>query len=188
MQFKLKSTPPTNSMKTIDVKISDMHPAIYNPRKISKFEMNHLISSLIKFKVVEPIVLNSNPDRYNNVIGGHQRIKAGLQIGWTTLPSTYINLNEQDERELNIRLNKNTGSFDFEILTDEFEIPQLIDYGFSTDELITLSEKHMPAETIINDFKKLTFKLTEDQYDAVKNYLKNIDKDLSFALISALGI
>ncbi len=46
-----------------------------------------------------------------------------------------LNLNKEQERELNIRLNKNTGEFDMDILANEFDIDNLIDWGFKHIDL-----------------------------------------------------
>jgi hypothetical protein len=44
-------------------------------------------------------------------------------------------LTEQEFKEYNIRANKNTGEFDFDILSSSFEYEDLQDWGFSDDEL-----------------------------------------------------
>jgi len=44
-------------------------------------------------------------------------------------------LTEQEFKEYNIRANKNTGEFDFDILSSAFEYGDLQDWGFSDDEL-----------------------------------------------------
>lgn len=50
-------------------RISELKPATYNPRKISKKQKEDLNDSLNKFDVVDPIVINAN----GTIIGGHQR-------------------------------------------------------------------------------------------------------------------
>ena len=42
---------------------------------------------------------------------------------------------KEQERELNVRLNKNTGEFDFDILSTEFDIDELVDWGFKHIDL-----------------------------------------------------
>jgi len=44
-------------------------------------------------------------------------------------------LSEKEVEELNIRLNKNTGSWDFDVLANEFELPDLVEWGFEPFEL-----------------------------------------------------
>ena len=58
------------------------------------------------------------------------RTRVWRDLGNKEVPVFYLDLTLENERELNIRLNKNTGEFDFEILIDEFEIKDLVDWGF----------------------------------------------------------
>ena len=46
-----------------------------------------------------------------------------------------LDLSKEEERELNIRLNKNTGDFDMDILANEFDIEELTDWGFKHIDL-----------------------------------------------------
>lgn len=122
-------------MEIVNKKISELKAAEYNPRKISVEQLKHLKKSLEKFDCIEPAVININSDRKNTIIGGHQRIKAAKSLGWKEFPCIEVNFSLEQEREANIRLNKNTGEFDFELLESEFEFDDLIEYGFSEEEL-----------------------------------------------------
>ena len=51
------------------------------------------------------------------------------------MPTVSVNLSEEDERELNVRLNKSGGEFDMDILANEFDIVDLKEWGFSDIEL-----------------------------------------------------
>ena len=121
-------------MKIVDKKISSLKASEYNPRKISTEQMGHLKKSLQYFLAVEPIVVNMHPDRKNIIIGGHQRIKAAKALGWKEFPCVEVNLAIEQEKELNIRLNKNTGDFDFELLEQNFDVSDLVDWGFDEDD------------------------------------------------------
>jgi hypothetical protein len=50
-------------------------------------------------------------------------------------------LSQKDINELNIRLNKNTGEFDFDILANEFEIDDLLNWGFEPEEMIGFADE-----------------------------------------------
>ena len=56
-------------------------------------------------------------------------------MGIDAVPCHFINLTRDKERELNIRLNKNTGEWDWDILAGAFDVDELIEWGFSEDEL-----------------------------------------------------
>ncbi len=51
------------------------------------------------------------------------------------IPCVVLDINKEEEKELNIRLNKNTGSFDIDILANQFEIVDLLKWGFKDVEL-----------------------------------------------------
>ena len=62
-------------------------------------------------------------------------MKVARELGIDPVPTVEVNLTLEQERELNVRLNKNTGSFDWDILANEFEVEDLVDWGFTEDEL-----------------------------------------------------
>ncbi len=117
-------------MKVVKRKISELIPAEYNPRKLSPKQENDLKNSLLEFGLVDPIIVNVNADRKNVIIGGHQRLKVWQKLGNKEIDCVEVDLSLEKERELNVRLNKNTGEFDFDILLSEFEFDDLIDWGF----------------------------------------------------------
>ena len=121
-------------MKTTLIKINSLNPAEYNPRQISKKQYDDLKTSIEKFGCVDPIIINTNPERLNIVIGGHQRLRILKDLGAEKVPTVNVNLSEEDERELNVRLNKNGGQWDMDMLANEFEMADLKDWGFQDIE------------------------------------------------------
>jgi len=117
------------------VPVSELKPAPYNPRKWSKEQTADLKESIKRYGLVDPLLVNSAPDRKGIVIGGHFRLAVIKELGIKEVPVVYINIpNIEKEKELNIRLNKNTGSFDWDLLAD-FDETFLKDIGFSSEEL-----------------------------------------------------
>lgn len=116
------------------VKISELKPAAYNPRKISDKAFADLIESLRRYGLADPLIINGSPARKNVIIGGHQRYRAAKQLGFETVPVVYLDLNETRERELNLRLNRNVGEFDLELLKS-FDVDLLLDVGFDDTDL-----------------------------------------------------
>ncbi len=112
-----------------------LKPAAYNPRKWDSSAITQLKESITRFGLVDPIIANSAPKRKNVVIGGHFRLKIAKELGYTEVPVVYLNIPDvEKERELNLRLNKNTGAWDFEKLKD-FDLTMLADVGFDSEEL-----------------------------------------------------
>jgi len=123
------------SIQTIEVPINDLIPAKYNPRSWSEKASKDLKESIKKFGFTIPILVNSAPNRKNIVIGGNFRLKTAKELGMKTVPVVYINiLDLKKEQELNIRLNKNAGEFDWNLLT-QFDEEFLSMAGFSSEEL-----------------------------------------------------
>ncbi len=117
------------------ISISVLNAAKYNPRKHSKEQMEQLKESIKRFGLVDPIIVNRAKERQNIIIGGHFRMMAALELGITTVPVVYVDIPELDrEKELNLRLNKNQGEFDFELLRD-FDKTLLEYTGFSKIEM-----------------------------------------------------
>ena len=114
--------------------VKDLKPVDWNPRKISDEQLTQLKQSIEKFNLVEIPAINTN----GNIISGHQRIKALILLGRgneeidVRLPDKELSLEE--EQELNIRANKNTGEFDFDLLAN-FDDSLLKEIGFSSMEL-----------------------------------------------------
>tara|TARA_R110000803_G_scaffold4352_1_gene14784 strand:+ start:665 stop:1261 length:597 start_codon:yes stop_codon:yes gene_type:complete len=125
-------------MEITNVDIFQINPADYNPRNLTDEQKDGIKQSLTEFGFVNPLVVNSNPDRKDTLIGGHQRLKVAIEMGYTEVPVVYVNLTEQQERELNIRLNRNTGEWDLDSLAEHFTKGNLGDWGFDDEELSVL--------------------------------------------------
>lgn len=112
-------------------KVSQLREWDKNPRKLTDKGITKLKESLEKFGVAEPIVINQD----NVICGGHGRLKALKQLGVKEVPVYVAELTDKEFEELNIRLNKNiAGEWDFDILANEFEQQELLDWGFEEEE------------------------------------------------------
>ena len=122
-------------MKIKERKIKDLIRAEYNPRELTKEQENQLKDSLQRFGMVDPVIVNVHEDRKDIIIGGHQRTKVWELLGNDKIPTVELELTLEQEKELNVRLNKNTGQFDMEMLSEHFNTDELIEWGFSDGEL-----------------------------------------------------
>lgn len=107
-------------------KLSDLKPAPYNPRTSNKKQEKNLKESLSKFGLVEPIIFNK---RTGYIVGGHFRVRELKKLGYESIECVIVDLSEDEEKELNIRLNANTGAWDFDLLANEWNIDELVDWG-----------------------------------------------------------
>ena len=114
-------------------KYKDLQVYYKNPRRISKREAEHLHKSIATFGLVDKPVVNLN----GTIIGGHQRLYVMAPLPEDEIEVMMPNrlLTNQEVEELNIRLNKNRGEFDDDILANQYELEDLISYGFTEEEL-----------------------------------------------------
>jgi len=63
-----------------------------------------------------------------------------------------VELNPEQERELNIRLNKNSGEWDYDALANYFDVGELTEWGFTEDELQFWEDE--PEEIIAENIDK----------------------------------
>ena len=122
-------------MKIKKYKISELKFAEYNPRTLTKDQHKDLKESLIKFGFVDPVIININPERKNVIIGGHQRTKVWKGLGHRSVPCNELDLSLDHEKELIVRLNKNVGSWDHDMLANNFEMDELKEWGFTDKDL-----------------------------------------------------
>lgn len=69
------------------LKIKDIKPADYNPRKISEEQIEELKKSFIEIGFIIPILVNK---KNNVIIAGHQRTKTAELIGIKELPAMLV--------------------------------------------------------------------------------------------------
>jgi DNA modification methylase len=111
-------------------KISELKPAPYNPRKSTEKQEQHLKASLEKFGVVEPIIFNKQT---GFIVGGHFRVRELKKLGYKEVDCVIVDLSEEDEKELNVRLNANTGEWDWGQL-QTWDAEQLEAWGLDVPE------------------------------------------------------
>ena len=147
-------------MKIEYIKLVDLKPADYNPRKISDKEMKDLQRDLKEFGFVEPIVINKD----TTIIGGHQRVKAAKEIGMKEVPAFRVDLDDEKARTLNIALNKIQGEWDYTKLQDV-----LVDLPVDMQTLAGFSSKEMEKLTAL--FQEDDFNLDDTDFEKeVKNH------------------
>lgn len=158
--------PTLENIRVVYISPSSLRPSDYNPRKISKDAMEELKNSIRRFGLVDPIIVNSAPERNGIVIGGHMRLRAAQELGFEAVPVVYLNIPDLErEKELNIRLNKNTGEFDWDLLAN-FDESFLKGIGFSSEELDDIFKLEESPE--IFDLEKELRKLSIDKVQVTK--------------------
>jgi len=163
------------------IKVNELKEYSKNPRQLTKKGLEHLENSIKKFGVAEPLVINTD----NTICGGHGRKKILQRLNISEV-DCYVpeqQLTDKQFQELNIRLNKNVaGEFDFDILANEFETEDLIDWGFDEYEIGIDMEMEFP-ENITNEkgISTMEFTLSESQVETVKGALKKVKRENDFS-------
>lgn len=168
-------------MKVQNYKPDDLIMAEYNPRQLTKEQHAQLKDSIQRFGLVDPLIVNKNKERDNILVGGHQRLRIAKELGIKKVPCVEVDLSLDQEKELNIRLNKNVGEWDYDSLANYFDVDELMDWGFTDDELQFYEEEPEYQELTEDDKNKppkvqITFKTFEDQENAIKEISKILEK------------
>lgn len=149
-------------LKIVSISINELISADYNPRCWDQNDLEKLTESIRRFGPVDPLIVNSAPGRKNTIIGGHMRIEAMKKLGYKEAPVLYLNIPDiEKEQELCLRLNRNTGEWDFEKLK-AFNLDMLLDVGFDL-ELSHIWDEHLETED--DDFN------VEKELEKIKNPL-----------------
>jgi len=165
------------------IKTKDVKKAEYNPRSISKSELDKLKSSLKEFGCVRPLIINKQTGL---LVSGHQTLQAADAIGMTELPFIEVDIDEKKEKILNVGLNKISGEWDYDKLNGLLEEVKDMDIfecsGFDVSD-VDLMEKlsddgslvsDEPAEELKTPVFGITFNFdNEADMVKVKNYFSN---------------
>ena len=164
-------------LKIQQVSVRELNPAPYNPRIWTPEAVEQLTESMKRFGLVDPIIANSAPNRKNVVVGGHFRLKVAKDLGYSEVPVVFVNLPDiEKEKELNLRLNKNTGDWDYELLKN-FDVEFLLDAGFDDaslsriwDEQLSVEDDDFDLDEALKQIKEPKSK-TGDLYKLGRHYL-----------------
>lgn len=160
-------------IEIVEVPLNKLKASEYNPRKHSKEQADQLKESIKRFGLVDPAICNSAPERMNVIIGGHFRVEMAKELGFQTMPVVYVNIPDiEKEKELNIRLNKNTGEFDLDLLA-QFDESFLADVGFDSEEIDDIFPTEDNTEQF--DLKKELDKLNIQEITVEKGDVYDLD-------------
>jgi len=155
---------------------TELIAAEYNPRQLTKEQHKDLTDSIKRFGLVDPLIVNTHKERKNILVGGHQRLKIAQELNIKEIPCVEVELTPAKERELNIRLNKNSGEWDYDALANNFDVGELTEWGF-TDENLFPFDQDYGTEFSLPDgdkepFQQMTFTLSDEQAEIVQDTIK----------------
>ena len=139
-------------------------------------EYKNIERSLKEFGYVDPIIINQD----GTIIGGHQRCTVLQDLGETEADVIVLDLSKDDEKALNIALNKIGGEWDMQKLRDALGDLTLskLDVnttGYSDDELqVVLGDDLLEKEHEDPTVDRMAFTLSLEQYADLQQALKII--------------
>lgn len=144
--------------------ILELKPYHKNPRKLTKKQFKDIKKSISKFGLTDKPIVNLD----DTIIGGHQRLKVLQDMGYREvscmIPERLLTPKEIEEAV--IRHNKNTGEFDYDILANEWQMPDLIEWGFEEKEIFGI------ADTIDDD-------IVEDEQEKKSKLCPHCGKEIN---------
>tara|TARA_Y100001937_G_scaffold125135_1_gene191288 strand:+ start:460 stop:1050 length:591 start_codon:yes stop_codon:yes gene_type:complete len=172
------------NLNIVDYKTFDLIFAEYNPRELTEDQHQDLKDSISRFGFVDPLIVNTNKDRKNILVGGHQRLKIAKELGYKKVPCVEVDLTPEKEKELNVRLNKNTGQWDWDSLSSFFDNEELLQWGFKNEDLDFFDNDYNDEFDLPDGdrepFQQMSFILSDDQIDIVKSALNKAKKKVPF--------
>ena len=178
-------------------RIADMNRAAYNPRvdlQPEDEEYQAIERSLKRHGLVQPVVWNC---RTNTVVYGHQRLTVLEAQGETEVTVSVVDLDDIQEKELNVALNKITGEWDddkLSVILNELG-EEAADTGFTLPEIdvlrdklksyfddVTAPDEEEPTEEPEDSFLlSLTFDAADEK--PLKAYIKEHSEDAVVRII-----
>lgn len=122
--------------ENVKIPLADLKPWPRNPRQIRAHQAQRLSESFDQFGQVETVAIGPNGEIYN----GHQRLNVLMQKhgGEYVLEARQSSraLTEKEREKLTVFLHKGAaGEWDFDVLANEFELVDLLDWGFEERDL-----------------------------------------------------
>lgn len=115
------------------IPIEDIIPNRFQPRlAFDEKELNELANSIIKYGVIQPIVLRNIGDKYE-IIAGERRYKASCLAGLKKVPAIINNTDDNTSAE--IALLENLQRKNLSVIEEAQSYKKLIDRGFTQEEI-----------------------------------------------------
>ena len=115
------------------IPIEDIIPNRFQPRlAFDERELNELANSIIKYGVIQPIVLRNIGDKYE-IIAGERRYKASCLAGLKKVPAIINNTDDNTSAE--IALLENLQRKNLSVIEEAQSYKKLMDRGFTQEDM-----------------------------------------------------
>ena len=129
---------------------------------------------------LRPMIINDDMI----LLGGNMRLKALQHIGYTEIPDEWVrkasDLTPEEQRQFIIKDNVGYGEWDWDMLTNDFEIEELGAWGLDVPnfDLVGLNDEFGEDFSLPDGdkspFQQMTFTLADEQAEQIKNAIAEI--------------
>ncbi len=141
-----------NKKEIIYIPLEDIIPNRFQPRlAFDEKELNNLANSIIKYGVIQPIVVRNIGEKYE-IIAGERRYKASSIAGLKRIPAIINNTDDNTSAE--IALLENLQRKNLSVIEEAKSYKKLLDRGFTQDSIA--SKLGISQSTIANKIRLLS--------------------------------
>lgn len=173
-----------------EAKVSDLKEWKKNPRKLTEQKYQKLLSDIQEFGFHDVLKIDTD----GTIISGHQRKRALMELNIEEIGVLFPDrsLTEKEREIISIASNKQAGTFDFDILGNEFDFESLKLGGFEDFELgfATTKEEdgkdtnglgHSIEVYLEGNVKQVTFYFSSEEYEELVPRLDNVMQERQLA-------
>lgn len=166
--------------------IKSVKPNRKNPRVIKDAKFKKLVQSIKEFPEMlklRPIVVNSE----GTILGGNMRYRASVEAGLKEIWVITADLTKEQEDEFIVKDNSSFGEWDWDILSNHYELTDLGDWGIDIPSYLNDEDKEPEYDNEImskaldayinKKVKGITIYFDNDQYEKlIKEFESIMDK------------
>lgn len=138
------------------MKINQLKSNPNNPRLIKDDKFKKLVTSLREFPEMmekRPMVCVTDEDGKLYPLGGNMRLKAIKELGYKEIPDAWVLLadewSEEKRKEFTIKDNVGFGEWDFDMLANEWDAENLVEWGLDVP-ILTDKDEQQEIEDLFN--------------------------------------
>jgi ParB family chromosome partitioning protein len=154
-------------MKTVELNISSLKPAPWNPNRMDESTLEKLRESLNRYGLVEPLVVRP-VDSYYEVLSGNQRFKVISESYPESVPCVVVNLDDHEAMLLAQALNGLKGEDD--LVLKGALLKELLS-SISEDEVLSLlpeTAESLKSLSLINEMDLAEHLKASDQAQSAR--------------------
>lgn len=173
-----------------NAKVADLKEWKKNPRKLTENKYQKLVSDIQEFGFHDVLKIDTD----GTILSGHQRKRALIELGVEEIGVLFPDrsLTENEREIISIASNKQAGTFDFDILGNEFNFESLKLGGFEDFELGFATTKedegkdsnplaHSMEVYLEGNVKQVTFYFSSEEFEEIVPRLDKVMQEKGLA-------